>query len=231
MKIAVIPARGGSKRIPKKNIKEFHGLPMIAYAIKAAQECEIFDEIHVSTDNEEIKETAISLGAKVPWMRSKELSDDYATTVSVMQDAVKNLKSNLIQIEYVCCIYATTPFLKPIFLTQGLQIMQEGDWDYVLSASRADTPPERLFSLGITNNVELLFPEHELTRTQDLPTRYRDAGQFYWGKTTSWESGLPIFSSKSTIFEIPPGVTLDIDTDEDWQNASNLFSIQRIEKE
>lgn len=228
MKIVVIPARGGSKRIPKKNIKQFHGIPIISYAIKAAQESEIFDAIYVSTDDEEIKEIAVSLGAEVPWIRTAELSDDYATTVGVMQDVVRNLKSTLINIDLVCCLYATTPFLKPIFLAQGLQIIQEGDWDYVLSASRADTPPERFFSLGDTSRVELLFPEHELTRTQDLPIRYRDAGQFYWGKRTCWESGLPIFSSKSTIVEIPRGSALDIDTPEDWDFASDLFAMQKI---
>jgi len=228
MKIAVIPARGGSKRIPKKNIKQFHGIPIISYAIKAAQESEIFDAIYVSTDDEEIKEIAVSFGAEVPWIRTAELSDDYATTVAVMQDAVRNLKSIIVNNDLVCCIYATTPFLKPIFLAQGLQIIQEENWDYVLSASRADTPPERFFSLGEGNRVELLFPEHELTRTQDLPIRYRDAGQFYWGKGACWESGLPIFSSKSTIVEIPRDLALDIDTPEDWDYASHLFAMQRI---
>jgi N-acylneuraminate cytidylyltransferase len=228
MRIAVIPARGGSKRIPKKNIKKFHGIPMISYAIKAAQESEIFDAIYVSTDDEEIKEIAVSFGAEVPWIRKAELSDDYATTVGVMQDAVRNLKSIIVNSDLVCCIYATTPFLKPIFLAQGLQIIQEENWDYVLSASRADTPPERFFSLEEGNRVELLFPEHELTRTQDLPIRYRDAGQFYWGREACWESGLPIFSSKSTIVEIPRELALDIDTPEDWDYASHLFAMQRI---
>ena len=228
MNIAVIPARGGSKRIPKKNIRNFHGMPIISYAIKAAEESEIFDAIFVSTENEEIKEIAISLGAEVPWRRTSELSDDYATTVSVMQDAVRNLKPTLGDIENVCCIYPATPFLKPIFLSQGLQIIQEGCWDYVISASKADTPPERFFSLGESRRVELLFPEHELTRTQDLPTKYRDAGQFYWGKGSSWESGLPIFSSKSTIIEIPRSLAQDIDTLEDWDYASHLFAMQRM---
>jgi N-acylneuraminate cytidylyltransferase len=145
-----------------------------------------------------------------------------------MQDAVRNLKPTLGDIEFVCCIYPATPFLKPIFLSKGLQMMQEGNWDYVLSASRSDTPPERLFSLGETSRVELLFPEHELTRTQDLPTKYRDAGQFYWGKGSCWESGLPIFSSKSTIIEIPRSLALDIDTPEDWDYASHLFATQRM---
>lgn len=228
MKIAVIPARGGSKRIPKKNIKMFHGVPMISYAIKAAQESEIFDAIYVSTDDNEIKDIAVSLGAEVPWLRTSELSDDHATTVDVMRDAVRNLSSASINTDLVCCIYATTPFLKPIFLAEGLRIIQEENWDYVLSASRADTPPERFFSLAESSSVELLFPEHELTRTQDLPLRYRDAGQFYWGKRTSWESGLSIFSSKSTIVEIPRDSAIDIDTPEDWDYASRLFAMKRI---
>ena len=119
MNIAVIPARGGSKRIPRKNIKLFYGLPVIAYAIKAAKDSEIFDEIIVSTDDEEIAEVAINFGAAVPWMRPKDLSDDYATTVSVMQDAVKKLKMNLINLENICCIYPVTPLLKPNFCCDG----------------------------------------------------------------------------------------------------------------
>lgn len=225
MNIAVIPARGGSKRIPRKNIKLFHGLPVIAYAINAARESEVFDKIFVSTDDEEIAEIATSFGATIPWMRPKGLSDDYTTTVNVMQDEVKKLNLNLIDLENVCCIYPATPLLKPSFLLQALQILENGDWDYVLSALRTKTPPERFFSLGASKGVEMHFSEHEVTRTQDLPITYHDAGQFYWGKKSSWESGQPIFSSKSTILELPSESTVDIDTTDDWHYAERLFDL------
>ena len=229
MNIAVIPARGGSKRIPRKNIKLFHGVPVIAYAIKTAKESGVFSEIFVSTDDEEIAEVAESFGATIPWMRPKELSDDHATTVSVMKDAVNKLKSSLNELEYVCCIYPATPLLQPSFISQGLQILKVGDWDYVLSAARAETPPERFFSLDSANGVEMHFPEHKAVRTQDFLPSYHDAGQFYFGKSSSWESGLPIFSSKSTIIEIPRELSVDVDTLDDWHYAEHLFAMQRME--
>jgi pseudaminic acid cytidylyltransferase len=227
MNIAVIPARGGSKRIPRKNIKLFHGLPVIAYAIKAAKECGVFSEIFISTDDEEIAEVAESFGATIPWLRSKNLSDDHTTTVSVMQDAVHKLKSKVNNLENVCCIYPVTPLLKPNFISQGLQILKMGNWDYVLSASRAETPPERFFSLNAASRVDMHFPERELTRTQDFVPSYHDSGQFYWGRKSSWESGLPIFSSASTIIEIPNELSVDIDTMDDWHRAERLFEIQK----
>ena len=229
MNIAVIPARGGSKRIPRKNIKLFHGVPVIAYAIKAAKESEIFDEIYVSTDDEEIAEVAKSFGAGIPWMRTKHLSDDYATTLSVMQDAVKQLESKLVNLENVCCIYPATPLLKPSFLSLGLEILQSGNWDYVFSGVKSSTPPQRFFSLQHSQSVEMLFPENETTRTQDLANFYHDAGQFYWGKKMSWELGLPIFSNQSTIIEMPHESAVDINTSEDWHYAEHLFTMQRME--
>jgi len=229
MNIAVIPARGGSKRIPRKNIKLFDGLPIIAYAIKAAKESEVFDEVFVSTDDEEIANVAVSFGATIPWLRSKDLSDDFTTTVSVMQDAVKRLILSQMDLQNICCIYPATPLLKPNFLSQGLKILEDGDWDYVFSGLSASTPPQRYFSLGASREVEMLFPEFEVTRTQDFGHIYHDAGQFYWGRKSSWESGLPIFSSKSTILEIPGKSAVDIDTSEDWHYAEVLFNLVKGE--
>lgn len=229
MNIAVIPARGGSKRIPRKNIKLFHGLPVIAYAIKAAKESGVFSEVFVSTDDEEIAEVAESFGATIPWLRPKNLSDDHTTTVSVMQDAVNKLKSSLNEMEFVCCIYPATPLLQPSFISQGLQTLEDGDWDYVLSASRAETPPERFFSLNSVSGVEMHFPEIKATRTQDFLPSYHDAGQFYFGRSSSWESGLQIFSSRSTIIEIPRELSVDVDALGDWHYAEHLFAMQRME--
>lgn len=225
MNIAIIPARGGSKRIPRKNIRLFHGIPVIAYAIKAAKESGIFDEVFVSTDDGEIADIAISFGAKVPWMRPKELSDDFATTVKVMQDAVKRFDTNLNRLEFVCCIYPTTPLLRPNLFLEGLRVLKDGDWDYVIAASLARTPPERFLSLGENNEVMMRFPEHEITRTQDFSPAYHDAGQFYWGKKTAWESALPLFTSKSTILELPRELAVDLDTLDDWHYAELLFNI------
>jgi N-acylneuraminate cytidylyltransferase len=227
MNIAVIPARGGSKRIPGKNIKIFHGLPMIAYAIKAAKESGVFKEVIVSTDNEEIAEVARSFGATIPWLRSKDLSDDHATTISVMQDTINKLKTRLSELEYACCIYPATPLLQPSFISKGFEILKNGDWDYVLSASRTSTPPERLFSLDSAKVVEMHFPENQATRTQDFPPSYYDAGQFYFGRCSSWASGLQILSSKSTIVEIPHELSVDIDTLDDWHYAEYLFEMQK----
>ena len=227
MEIAIIPARGGSKRITRKNIKLFHGLPMIAYAIKLAQESKVFDDVLVSTDDKEIAEIAVNFGAKIPWMRPNELADDHATTLNVMQDAVIRLGPKLGTNDNVCCIYPATPLLEPSYLGQGLKIMKTGDWDYVISALRADTPPERFFSLGEAKEIQLHFPQNEFARTQDFQTSYRDAGQFYWGKKSSWESGNPIFSSKSTIIEIPNESAVDIDTLGDWNQAERLYELKK----
>ena len=225
MNIAIIPARGGSKRIPRKNIKLFHGLPVIAYAIRAARESGVFDEVLVSTDDWEIAEIAQDYGAVVPWMRSIQLSDDYVTTAAVMQDALKRLDSNSNNLENVCCIYATTPLLMPHFLSQGLKILLDGDWNYVVSASRINTPPERFLSLAENREIMMRFPDYEKTRTQDLPSTFHDAGQFYWGKKAAWASGLPIFTSNSTILELPREFAVDLDTLDDWHYAERLFSI------
>lgn len=229
MSIAVIPARGKSKRIPRKNIKLFNGLPVIAYAIKAAKDSGVFKEIFVSTEDEEIAEVATSFGATIPWMRPKNLSEDDSTTVSVMQDAVMKLKSCFNEPEYVCCIYPATPLLQPKFIREGLKVINDGSWDYVLSALRLETPPERFFSLDSANNVQMHFPQNEETRTQDLSPSYRDAGQFYFGRSSSWELGLGIFSSRSTIIEIPHHLAVDIDTLDDWHYAEHLFVMHKGE--
>lgn len=223
MNIAIIPARGGSKRIPRKNIKLFHGLPVIAYAIKTAQESRVFKEIYVSTDDEEIATIAKSFGAQVPRLRSEELSNDFATTVSVIKAEVMRLKSEFENIQNVCCIYPATPLLESKLILKGLEILETGDWNYVFPGVQVGAPAERLLTLGTSGEVNMTYPEHIITRTQDLPRTFYDAGQFYWGKALAWESGLPIFSSSSTILEMPRDLIVDIDTLEDWHHAERLF--------
>jgi N-acylneuraminate cytidylyltransferase len=222
MNIAVIPARGGSKRIPRKNIKEFNGKPAISYAIKAALESQVFSEVIVSTDDEEIAEYSRSQGAKIPWLRSEQLSNDFATTSQVMQDAVQNLESD--NFDNVCCIYPVTPLLRPKYISEGLRVLNDGNWDYVFSAIKNDSNPQRFFTLNSSNSVSMLFPEFELTRTQDLQQTFCDAGQFYWGKKSAWLDKRPIFDSLSTIIEMSKEDAVDIDTFSHWKLAEYLYS-------
>ena len=221
--VAIIPARGGSKRIPKKNIKKFNGLPVIAFAIKAARESGIFDEIIVSTDDPEIAEIAVGFGARVPWLRRQELADDFTTTLTVMQDTVKTLKAERDTYKSVCCVYPVTPLLLPSFIKAGLQVLENNDCDYVVSAIRASTPPHRFFELNEAKQISMLNPQFEYTRTQDFQEYYQDAGQFYWGSSSAWELGKPIFSSNSMMIDLGLGSSVDIDTLEDWKYAELLF--------
>ena len=225
MNIAVIPARGGSKRIPRKNIKEFNGKPAISYAIKAAIESKVFSEVIVSTDDKEIAEYSISQGANIPWLRSEELSNDLATTLQVMQDAVLKLDSD--NLDNVCCIYPVTPLLRPKYISEGLRVLNSGDWNYVFSAIKNDSNPQRFFTLNSSNSVSMLLPEFELTRTQDLLQTFYDAGQFYWGKKSAWLEKRPIFDSLSTIIEMSKEDAVDIDTFSHWKLAEDLYSARR----
>lgn len=231
MNVAVIPARGGSKRIPRKNIRDFHGRPMISYAIGVAQESRLFDQIIVSTDDDEIATISESYGASIPWRRSSELASDFATTLDVMQDAARRLVKDVAADTKVCCIYPATPQLEAKYLQTGAQEIRNNDWDYVLSAARNATPIQRSFSLTQAGRVHLNFPEYEMTRTQDLPLTFHDAGQFYWGTLAAWESKSPIFSGKTTIVEIPSHLTVDIDNEEDWFYAEKLYSLLKENNE
>jgi len=225
--IAVIPARGGSKRIPRKNIRNFHGKPMISYAIRVAQESQIFDRIIVSTDDEEIAAVSESFGASVPWKRSSELADEFATTLDVMQDVATRLASEVAANTKICCIYPATPLLQARYIQAGASLLQDDAWDYVISAVRNTSPIQRSFLLSESDAIKLNFPEFELARTQDLPITYHDAGQFYWGSLNSWENKSSILAGKTTIVEIPSHATVDIDNEEDWIFAENLYSLLR----
>jgi N-acylneuraminate cytidylyltransferase len=227
MNIAVIPARIGSKRIPKKNIKLFNGLPMIAYAIQVAKDTKLFDEVVVSTDDDETKEIAISFGAVVPWKRSTSLSDDYTTTSNVMADAAKRLASDFVGLQNLCCVYATVPLLDAMYIHNGLMELKSKNWNYVFSAMRAQRQPERFFSLTEDKKVKMHYSEHQTIRSQDLPVSFFDAGQFYWGTLTAWEQERPIFSIDSTVIELSSYSTVDIDSIEDWKFAEKLFAIKK----
>lgn len=221
MRLAVIPARGGSKRIPRKNIKSFYGKPMIAWSIQAALASGCFDQVWVSTDDEEIAKIAQEFGAQVPFMRPETLSNDFATTADVMQHAVNFFEGiNSTLPDYVCCLYATAPFVQKDDLQKGLQqISSHQGLKYVFSATAFSFPIQRAIKLTEQGYVEMFSPEHLNTRSQDLEEAWHDAGQFYWGTAAAWLNKSMIFSNESKIVKLPNYRVQDIDTLDDWLRA------------
>lgn len=222
-RVAVIPARGGSKRIERKNIKLFNGKPIIKWAIEAAQQSGCFDSVIVSTDDDEIADISVKSGAEIPFTRPAELANDYAGIVPVVAHATQWLSDNRSKPDSVCCIFATAPFLEPDDLANGLQMLMESDVDYVFSATEFPFPIQRAISVDEDMSVKMFMPEHAKTRSQDLTPAYHDAGQFYWGKSDAWLSDKPIFSETSKALIIPRIRAQDIDTPEDWDIAEKLF--------
>lgn len=224
MNIAIIPARGGSKRIPRKNIKDFHGKPIIAYSIEAAKASGCFDRVIVSTDDTEIAEVARAYGAEVPFMRPDEVSDDYATTMDVIQHAIGWCESQGWKLEYVCCIYATAPFIEHSDLQVGYDKVQQPNVSYAFSATTFPFPIQRAIKLSSSGEVSMFDAQYELTRSQDLEEAYHDAGQFYWGKVDAFKRGDRFFAEHSQIVQLPRKRVQDIDTVEDWELAEALYS-------
>lgn len=227
MNIAIIPARGGSKRIPRKNIKEFCGKPMIAWSIEAAKASGLFDYIIVSTDDIEIAEVARSYGAEVPFMRPVELSDDYVGTASVVKHAVEWAISNLGIVNYVCTIYATAPFIKPADLIAGLSLLSTSGAQIAFTATSFPFPIQRAIKITKNNRVAMFQPEHYLTRSQDLEPAYHDAGQFYWSTTDAVLIAVSAFSEAAVPLILPRHQVQDIDTNEDWIRAELMFGAWR----
>ena len=222
MTICVIPARGGSKRIPRKNIKYFCGKPMIQWSIEAAKNSGIFDEIIVSTDDDEIKYISESLGAYVPFKRPLYLSDDYTTSVDVIAHATNWALNNNLKAEIVCCIYATAPFVRQTDLINAYKIINAENWSYVLSVGEYSSPILRSFKQGLTCGLEMYFPEHFEKRSQDLEPALFDAGMFYMGTSEAWTKKLKIFGNQSYPYKIPHWRIQDIDTADDWIRAEIL---------
>lgn len=224
MKIAIIPARGGSKRIPRKNIKNFHGKPLIAYSIEAALQAECFDRVIVSTDDNEIAEVAKQYGAEVPFLRPQDISNDYATTMDVLKHAINEL--SLTDDCQLCCIYATAPFLQVRDIVEASILLSSNNIDYVFSATEFSFPIQRAIKIDENGFCGMFHTEHENTRSQDLEKSYHDAGQFYFGKVSSFKQNRPFFhSSKSKPFLLPIYRVQDIDTVEDWKRAELLFEV------
>jgi len=223
MNLAVIPARGGSKRIPRKNIKTFCGKPMIAWSIEAALASGCFDQIIVSTDDAEIAEVARQYGAAVPFMRPAELSNDYAGTIPVIRHAVEWLEANGEAPDNVCCLYATAPFVQPEDLRRGLDRLLAEGCDYAFSVTSYPFPIQRAIKITDNNRVEMFQPEHFHTRSQDLEEAYHDAGQFYWGTPSAWRAERPLFAEGSVPVLLPRHRVQDIDTEDDWVRAELMF--------
>lgn len=225
MNLCVIPARGGSKRIPRKNIKEFNGKPIIQYSIEAAQKSECFDMVVVSTDDDEIAEIALSLGAQVPFTRPGNLSNDHATTVPVIKHAIDWFENKGQQFDYVCCIYPTAPLIKPEFIIKAYNELIESNADYCFTATDYPAPIQRAFKVDSDHYVEMFQPECYNMRSQDLQAAFHDAGQFYWGKPQAYQNELPFYSKKSKAMLIPRYFVQDIDNDQDWKRAELMYSL------
>jgi len=224
MRVAIIPARGGSKRIPRKNIKPFAGLPIIAHSIKAAIESNLFDRIIVTTDDEEIADVARSFGAEIPFIRPKELSDDHTATIPVIAHAVQTLQKQCV-IDAACCIYATAPFIRPQDIVTAYNALITHNKQYAFPVTTFPFPIFRGVKRDDAGNIEMFWPQHFATRSQDLEEAYHDVGQFYWGTPDAWLSGRAIFSDAATTIVLPRHLVQDIDTPEDWHRAELMHKV------
>ncbi|MCH2158973.1 MAG: pseudaminic acid cytidylyltransferase [Oleiphilaceae bacterium] len=223
MKVALIPARGGSKRIPRKNIKEFCGKPIIGYSVEAAIKSGLFDRVVVSSDDKEIIDIACSYGAEAPFIRPPELSDDFATTLDVIQHSINELK--LSEKDQLCCIYATAPFVRSTDLTEASKLLSTEQLDYVFSATEYRFPIQRALKINSGGFSEMFQKGHETTRSQDLEIAFHDAGQFYFGNVNAFSQGKGILTgSKSKPHILPSYRVQDIDTQEDWQHAELMYN-------
>lgn len=221
--VAIIPARGGSKRIPNKNIRPFAGLPIIAYSIKEALRAGLFSKVIVSTDSQEIADVAKSYGAEVPFMRPAELSDDFTGTPPVLLHALDMLQKEGYSPEYYCCIYATAPFISHQYIAKGYDMLRELKASTVFSVASFCYPIFRALKRLPDGRLEMFWPEHRISRSQDLPEAYHDAGQFYWGSVSSLRREKKMFTDRSYPVMLPRHLVQDIDTLEDWRAAELKF--------
>ena len=228
--IAIIPARGGSKRIPNKNIKLFASQPIISYSIKAARDTDLFDRIIVSTDSEEIAEVAKTYGAEVPFVRPAELADDFSGTISVLLHALNWLCAHGFATYYFCCIYATAPFVQPEHVIEGFNLLKKRNASTAFSVTTFPYPIFRALKVSEDGRIAMFWPEHENSRSNDLPEAYHDAGQFYWGNTKRFLTEKKLFSSDSVPVILPRYLVQDIDTPEDWETAEKMYSVLQMDK-
>ena len=223
--VAIIPARGGSKRIPGKNIKPFFGKPMIAWSIEVAKASGLFDRIVVSTDDPAIVEVAKQYGAEVPFIRPPELADDFTPTIPVIAHAINTLNEQGDTITEACCIYATAPFIRKDDLIEAHRQLQSGDWKYCFTVTEFAAPIFRSFEADESGAVSMFWPENFETRSQDLPEALHDAGQFYFGRVDAWLEGAVFFAKHATGYRIPRWRVQDIDTADDWTRAESMAAM------
>jgi pseudaminic acid cytidylyltransferase len=223
VKIAVIPARGGSKRIPRKNIRVFCGMPIIAYSISAAQQTGLFDQVVVSTDDEEIATVAREFGATTPFIRPKEIADDFTGTNAVVKHAVAWFNAQSNDVTHACCLYATAPLVQANFITEGYEALSRSDAAFAFSVTSYAFPIQRAVRITRDGRVDAIYPEHRMTRSQDLEHAYHDAGQFYWGTARAFLEDMPLFAPHSIGVILPRHLVQDIDTLEDWNQAELMY--------
>ena len=227
-RLCIIPARGGSKRIPRKNIKEFMGKPIIAYSIEAALNCGLFEEVMVSTDDEEFAEVAKNYGAKVPFMRSAETANDYATTVDVLLEVIREYEKMGQHFDYICCLYSTAPFVTSEKLKKAYQDMIDGGYDSAYTVVEYSYPIQR--SLRIVNGkVSMKWPEYAKSRSQDLEKSYHDAGQFYFTDVNMLKMRLALKGDNTLGFVLSELDVQDLDTMTDWKLAEMKYKIRNEE--
>lgn len=224
--IAIIPARGGSQRIPGKNIREFCGKPMIGWSIAAALESALFEEVVVTTDSEEIAEVARAAGASVPFTRPPELANNFATTIPVVRHAITALEEQSSVAKLYCCLYATAPFATPDMLREGEALLRgRPEMKFAFTVTSFPAPIHRAFEVASDGSLQMFWPENEAKRSQDLPEGYHDAGLFYWGTKEAFLTEDSVFASHSLPLIIPRHRVQDIDTEEDWHRAEHLFKV------
>jgi pseudaminic acid cytidylyltransferase len=226
--LCVIPARGGSKRVPRKNIRPLAGRPLIAWSIRAALDSGCFSRVVVSTDDEEIAAVARDHGAETPFLRDASLSGDMAGTAEVIADAVQRIDAT--QDELVCCLYPTAPLVRPRHLRAGMELMAKGDAYSVITVTDYDFPPMRAYRLTEAGNLAFNWPEHELTRSQDLPHLVHDAGAFYWLRTAPFLKRMRLTGPNSLPLQLGRLEACDIDTEEDFRFAEMLVRLAMEEK-
>jgi pseudaminic acid cytidylyltransferase len=224
MRVAVIPARGGSKRIPGKNIRPFLGRPIIEYPVEAALQSGMFDRVVVSTDSEEIARVAEKAGAQIPFLRPAHLADDHTITVAVMLHALQALGGEE-QVPSLCCIYATAPFVRVDDLQRGGQLLAEQEAGAAISVTTFAFPIFRALQVNAQGTLQMFWPQYETTRSNDLPESYHDAGQFYWLDSHTLRAEKTMYPKKAVPVILPRYLVQDIDTPEDWQTAEVMYRV------
>ncbi len=226
-RVAIVMARGGSKRIPRKNIKSFLGRPMISYPLSVLRDSGLFERIIVTTDDEEIAEIALEWGAEVPFIRPAELADDFVSTGPVVKHAVQWLVDHGDQPDYVCCVYATSPFLSARYLEQGWEAVRSGR-RMAMACTSFSYPIQRAFRILASGGAEMFQPQYMASRSQDLEPAYHDAGQFYWWDIAALFEGIGGFSEHCEPIILPRHLVQDIDDEEDWQRAELMYRAMQL---